>query len=385
MAENDGKGWPEDLQLHGFLSQGFVATSDNRFYGPSDDGSWEFREIGANLSYQPRPDLLLAGQLLSRTAGDMYDGSVRVDYALLDYAPLMRQDKRAGLRVGRLKNPLGLYNDTRDVPFTRPSIFLPQSTYFDRVRNIVLSSDGGGIYGDVQTQWGDFSLQANIGKINVDKNVEYAFFFQDLPGEFKANELWFSGRLIYEYDGGRIRLGASGATGKVEYEPALQDFVRSGTVDTDFWILSAQYNEEKWSLTAEYMNEPVVWRDFIVTPAVFPAPPSLNRESTVEGWYVQGTYRPAPRWELLLRYDVSYLDKNNRDGSKSEAMLGIPAHNFFAKDVTFGIRWDVTKQFMLRAEYHRVEGTSWLSSRENDPARTEKDWNMFSVLASYRF
>jgi hypothetical protein len=40
---------------------------------------------------------------------------------------------------------------------------------------------------------------------------------------------------------------------------------------------------------------------------------------------------------------------------------------------------------MLRAEYHRVEGTSWLSVRENDLAQTEKDWDMFSLLASFRF
>ncbi len=71
VAAAEGVAWPEGLQLHGFLSQGYVKTSDNRFFGPSDDSSWDFREIGANLSYQPRPDLLFAGQLLSRTAGEI--------------------------------------------------------------------------------------------------------------------------------------------------------------------------------------------------------------------------------------------------------------------------------------------------------------------------
>ncbi len=385
VAADEGFAWPEGLQLHGFLSQGYVKTSDNRFFGPSDDGSWDFREIGVNLSYQPRPDLLFAGQLLSRTAGEMYEGNVRVDYALLDYAPVMRQDLRAGLRLGRLKNPLGLYNDTRDVPFTRPSIFLPQSIYFDRVRNLELSTDGGGLYGDLQTDWGDFLFQVNIGKLDVDKNVEYAFMGEDWPGRFEIEDPWYTGRLIYELEGGRLRLAASRATGKLNYKPGFSDSLGSGTVDIDFWIFSAQYNEEKWSLTAEYANEPVTWRNFIATPEVFRVPFLMNRESTTEGWYVQGTYRPAPQWELLLRYDVSYLDKNDRDGHKAEAEFGFPAHNFFAKDLTFGIRWDITKQLMLRAEYHRVEGTSWLSSRENDLAETEKDWDMFSILASFRF
>lgn len=385
MAADDGAGWPEDLQLHGFLSQGFVKTSDNRFYGPSDDGSWDFREIGANLSYQPRPDLLLAGQLLSRTAGDMYVGRVRVDYALVDYAPVMNQDKRAGLRVGRLKNPLGLYNDTRDVPFTRPSIFLPQSIYFDRVRNLELSSDGAGIYSDMQTQWGDFFLEASLGNLNVDKNVEYTFLNQDWPGKLDTDDPWFTGRLMYELDGGRLRLAASGAAGELNYRPGINDVLGPGAVEMELWILSAQYNEENWNVTAEYMNNPVRWNHFFSLTPNFPLPPALDRETTAEGWYVQATYRPAVHWELLLRYDVSYLDNNDRDGQKSEVKFGIPAHNFFAKDLTFGIRWDITKQFMMRAEYHRVEGTSWLSSRENDLTDTEKNWGMFSFLASYRF
>ena len=376
LAADESSDWPEGLELHGFLSQGFVRTSDNRFFGPSDDGSWEFREIGANLSYQSRPDLLLAGQLLSRTAGEMYDGSVRVDYALVDYTPILRQDMRAGLRLGRLKNPLGLYNDTRDVPFTRPSIFLPQSIYYDKVRNLALSADGVGFYSDLQMGQGDLFLQLNIGKLDVDKNVEFAFLFQDALGQLETEDPWFIGRVMYEHNGGRLRLAASLATGTLDYKPELGDILGPGDTDIDFWILSAQYNEEKWSLTAEYMNEPISQHGFGQIP---------DSDGTAEGWYIQATYRLIPRWELVLRYDESYLNKNDRDGSEAEARSGIPAHNFFAKDLTVGVRWDLTPHFMLRAEYHRVEGASWLSLRENNPAETEKDWDMVSVLASYRF
>lgn len=378
VAADEGHAWPRALQLHGFLSQGYVKTSDNRFFGPSDDGSWEFREIGVNLSYQPEPDLLFAGQLLSRTAGEMYDGGIRVDYVLLDYAPIMRQGLRTGLRLGRLKNPLGLYNDTRDVPFTRPSIFLPQSIYFDKVRNLELASDGGGIYADLQTEGGDFLFQLNIGKLDVDKNVESAFLFRDGPGKLETDDPWYTGRLLYEFDGGRLRLAASLATGKLNYKPGRNDVLGPGVIDIDFWILSAQYNAEKWSLTAEYMNEPVSRDGFAFLPV-------FDVDDTAEGWYLQGTYRLAPAWELVLRYDASVLDKDDRDGKKAEADFGIPAHNFFAKDLTFGVRWDPNKRFMLRAEYHRVEGASWLSLRENNPFDIAREWDMFSILVSFRF
>jgi len=92
-----------------------------------------------------------------------------------------------------------------------------------------------------------------------------------------------------------------------------------------------------------------------------------------------------PKWELLVRYDVSYLNEDDKDGATAGAALGVPGHNFYAKDLTFGVRWDPTANIMLRAEYHRVEGTSWLSVRENDFASTEKFWDMFSLQASFRF
>lgn len=370
---------PEHLQLHGFLSQGFVHTSANRFFGPSDrdPGSWEFRELGANLSYQPRPDLLLSAQVLSRTAGEMYDGQPQLDYGLIDFAPFTGAEARAGLRLGRLKNPLGFYNDTRDVPFTRPSIFLPQSIYFDQVRNLELASDGGGLYADLPLGEGALSLQLHAGRPFIDKNVEYVFLSEDRMGDLTIDDPWLIGRLLYELDGGRWRFAYSQASGTMDYHPGSGDFLGDGHIDMDFTILSAQYNAERWSLTAEFMREPVTWRGFNV--------PGLERRGTAEGFYLQGAYRPAPDWELTLRYDTSALDKDDRDGTRMEAATGIPAHNFFARDLTLGVRWEVSEPFILWAEYHRVRGTAWLTPRENDLLDKEKDWDLFALQATFRF
>lgn len=167
-----------------------------------------------------------------------------------------------------------------------------------------------------------------------------------------------------------MRLAASGAKGKLNYKPGAMDFLGPGVVDIDFWILSLQYNEEDWSLTAEFMNEPILWRDFGPIP-------SLSRQTTAEGWYIQGIYRLTPDLELLLRYDHS--DLNSVDLSSGRDVGG------YAKDWTLGLRWDVTQNFMLRAEYHRVDGGSWLSGLENDRTDLQRYWDMFALLASYRF
>jgi hypothetical protein len=368
---------PEQVQLHGFLSQGWTQSNANHFFGSTSDGAFQFRELGINASYQPVPNLLMSAQLLSRTAGAMDDGQVRLDYGLIDYAAVMNPDLRLGLRAGRLKNPLGFYNDTRDVPFTRPSIFLPQSIYFDEVRNLELSADGGGFYADLQTGPGLLSLQVNVGELTIDDNVEYVYLGGNQPGKLTSDEPWWVGRLMYELDGGRIRLAVSRAVGTMAYEPGAEDYLGPGRIDSDLTIWSAQYNAENWSLTTEYMREPVVWRQFNI--------PAVNRSYPIEGYYVQGTYRVLPDWTLLLRYDQSYLNKHDKSGEQMQATTGYPAHDFFGKDITVGLRWDLTSAFMLRAEYHRIDGASWLSQRENLLSDTQGNWDLFALQASWRF
>jgi len=41
------------LQVHGFISQGFLYTSDNNYLANSSRGSFEFTELGLNFTLQP--------------------------------------------------------------------------------------------------------------------------------------------------------------------------------------------------------------------------------------------------------------------------------------------------------------------------------------------
>jgi hypothetical protein len=132
--------------LHGFASLTLVNTTDNNFFGQSDNQiSKDFRDR-VNASWRLTPALQLSAELLSRRAGGTDDGGVRLDYGLLDWTPMSSEEGRAGIRMGRIKTAYGLYNTTRDVPFTRPSIVLPQSIYFERTRNLTVSADGAEVY-----------------------------------------------------------------------------------------------------------------------------------------------------------------------------------------------------------------------------------------------
>ena len=372
---------PKSVQIHGFLSQGLINTSANKFFGNSEDNvSPDFRELGINGSWRPLPDLQFSTQIVSRRAGAADDDDLRVDYGLVDYSFLSDEENLWGLRLGRIVNPIGLYNDTRDVAFTRPSILLPQSIYFDSARNLLLSGDGGQIYGERRTEFGDFFLQLGAGYPRVDDpETEQELFLRKVPGDLQSR-LSYLGRLLYEKDGGRLRLGLSGLQVNLDYDRSSTDPLRNGEITFSALIFSAQYNAEKWSLTGEYALRNFDFENF--------GPALPDNETTGESYYLQGTYRFSPKWEAVLRYDVLYRDRDDRDGKDLRASTRgqVPRHRGFAKDLTAGLRWDITPSFMLRAEAHFVDGTAWLPVVDNpDLNDTQRRWNLYTIMASFRF
>jgi len=370
--------WKDTFQYHGFISQNFVLTSENNFYGDSQDGSFDFTEAGFNVSVRPLSRLGLAAQVLYRRAGELEDEEVRLDYGVLDVTALDTSEARAGVRFGRVKNPLGLYNETRDVPFTRPSIFLPQSIYFDRTRNFALSVDGGQLFGEYDSAIGQFYLKANIGVPTVDKTLEGLMLGgRNRPGEL-SGKLSYVGQFGYSYGGGLIRLAFTAAAVHAGYETGRSDPFSEG----DFWfqpyIFSAQYNGERLSLTGEYAVRNTRLKYF--------GPLLPNMAFTGESYYLQGAYRLTDEIEAMVRYDVLYQNVNDRYGEKFERLSGKPSFSRFAKDWTVGLGWNITPSWTVRAEYHRVHGAGWLAVTENpDPGKLERDWDLFALQLSFRF
>lgn len=372
---------PDNLQIQGFASQAYILTSDNDVFGNTDNGgSFGFTEVGLNALYRPLPRLQFSAQALSRRAGEGNTGSPRLDFGFVDYRLYSHETNQFGIRVGRLKNPFGFYNDTRDVAFTRPSILLPQSIYFDRTRNLALSADSIQLYGEAaHSRFGSVSVQFGITQPIVDdRDTESALLAGERAGRM-TRELSYIGRGIYESNDNRFRLAVSGVWLNVGYDPKADARLDSGMIQFSPIFLSAQYNTEKWSLTSEYALRHFKYRDF--NNRAFDSLDFFG-----ESYYFQGVYRFTHQWEAILRYDVLYTDRSDRSGKESAAASGRPAHSRFAKDITAGLRWNITPSFMLRAEYHRVNGTAWLSTLDNpNSADTSQHWNLYAVQASFRF
>jgi len=375
---------PHNLQIHGFASQSWLMSSDkNNFFGKSssDGESFDFREFGLNASMRPVSRLQFSAQMISRTAGKGSPGNIRLDYGFMDYTYFSGEASQLGIRLGRMKTPLGFYNDTRDVPFTRPSILLPQSIYFDRTRKLAIAADGMHLYGEYRSDFGDLSFQGGVVRPLVrGDEAEAAVFGRQLPGHLSP-EISYTGRVNYDLDGGRIRFAVSGSHLNMGYVPGMVDPVHAGTIRFTPVIFSAQYNAERWSLTTEYALRHLEYNNFVAFK---------DMNIWGESYYFQGAYRFTPDWEGFVRYDVYLADRSDPHGTKwvaeQPAQRAGQGFSRFAKDITVGIRWNVTPEFMLRAEYHNVNGTGWLSTLDN-PNRGDlsQRWDLFTILGSYRF
>ncbi|MES2364705.1 MAG: hypothetical protein V4563_02335 [Pseudomonadota bacterium] len=370
---------PDGVQIHGFASQAMISTNHNNFFGNTENKTgFDFTELGANVSWRFNPSLQLSAQAISRRAGEADNGALRLDFATVDYTLHASENARYGVYLGKIKNPYGLYNETRDVASTRPSILLPQSIYLDRIRNFVLSSPGVAIYGDNTLPIGNLSYQFSVIKPDAsDRETEGTFLGADRPGKIKADTSYI-GRILLEPGNSRFKLALTGVSMRAHYLPGTADALKSGNIRFDSWVLSGQYNAENWVFTSEYAQNRIDAHNF---GAFF-----LNRTATGSSYYIQGAYHLTSKWSALARYDVTYRDNNDKDGRVFSALTGAPAFSRFAKDMTIGLGYKLDNHWLLRGEFHRVDGTAWLPYSDNiNPAATSQHWNMWLFQAAYRF
>ncbi|HEB28700.1 MAG TPA: hypothetical protein ENI05_13165 [Porticoccus sp.] len=389
----------EGFQYQGVVTQGAVATTDNDFYGDSTDGvSLDFTELSISVSQVLTPSLRVAAQAMYRHAGDGYE-DLDLDYAMIDYQFFSNVDATAGLRLGRFKNPIGLYNDTRDVAFTRPGVFLPQSIYADDLREPFLSTDGLAFYSSIFTNSGEWTLEFGAGKLRLEAVTEAAEQEAQKSEGFALyeddNEQVLVGRINYAHDGGRWQLALSYLQMKYDYSDTYREevepdffevFEETGTIENTHWILSWQYLWNSWTLSAEYDAENYMDEFTDIEGFV---------ESDDKAYYLQITKQLSHRWSAFYRYDVRKFDDNPLFVFEGEVIdlseefddePAIPKWVDFQKDHTVGFRWDISSNMLLMAEYHYIDGIALLPFNDpSDISNNNRYWHMLAASFSYRF
>jgi hypothetical protein len=379
-----------DYQIHGYAAQGFVLSSGDNFFGHSTSGSLDYYEAGLNAEVQVRSNLLFAAQGAVRAAGVTDTGRARLDYALMDYRflPTINDspgfDANAGVRVGKVKNTVGFFNETRDVVFTRPSILLP-SLYGDNQnqRDLVFAAPGAQLYGNLI--WGnqEFSLVGTAsGNRGVSQAEDRLLVTLSVPFSLRIVDSW-NAQIMDSIDGGRWQFGVSAFYGRfvlTAVVPTAPPEALDGSIGVRLDVLSARYNAENFSITAEYAINPN--KDSVTLAG---APIQIS-DITADTGYLQADYRITSHWSTMARFDAAFLDRADRDGrAYAAANPGTDPASRYNYDLTVGLSWRDGEHWGLWGEYHLMDGTENVQALQNQGRKLADHWSMLMLMAGYKF
>ena len=167
-AQFDFKLAGRPVQVHSFASQGFAYSNQNNYLTMNTSrGAFSLTDFGANVSMSVTDRFRMGAQLYSYNAGELGNYRAQPDWAVADY----RFKDWFGVRGGKIKTALGLFNDTQDNEFLHTFALLPQSTYPIDQRGETIAHIGGDIYGTIPVRkLGSLSYTVYGGKRPSDLN-----------------------------------------------------------------------------------------------------------------------------------------------------------------------------------------------------------------------
>src|SRR5258708_1538771 len=145
-AQFDFKLAGRPVQVHSFASQGFAYSNQNNYLTMNTSrGAFSLTDLGANVSMSVTDRFRVGAQLYSYNVGQLGRYRPQVDWAVADY----RFKDWFGVRGGKIKTALGLFNDTQDNEFLHTFALLPQSVYPIDQRGETIAHIGGDLYGNI--------------------------------------------------------------------------------------------------------------------------------------------------------------------------------------------------------------------------------------------
>ena len=380
------------VEVHGFVSQGFIKTNANNYLAKSKAGSFEFSEVGINFTKSLTDRMRVGIQLFTHDLGPLGNYRTRFDWFYLDYHFF----DWLGVRAGRTKLPFGLYNESSDIDAARVPILLPQSVYPVSNRDFLLAQTGAEIYGNVPLgPAGSLEYRLYGGTVFYDTadatstlaNVEVPYIF--------------GGRLMWQTPIEGLQAGASAQKLRIDGDftvPAAQiaPLQMVGALPADFAnpvpfklpallaVASLEYNAHDLLLASEYCR----WRVGLTSPV--PALNAPTQES--ERLYFMSAYHVTPWFAPGLYYSALFPNADDRAGKKPKpgAMPGAPpvGRGGYQHDVALTLRYDINPYWLVKLEGHYMHGTAGLDSTLNGDqslSSLTKDWGVFLVKTTAYF
>ncbi|WP_448214189.1 hypothetical protein [Colwellia sp. MEBiC06753] len=371
----------DKLQVHGFIAQGMIKANGSDFVNDDGDLSFELTEVGVNASYQINNSVRFAGQGVYLNAGNRLAAGARIDYALIDWSAYQSLSSQLNIYIGRYKNYHWLYSSTRDVPFTRPSIVLPQSVYFDGFRDIAVGGDGIALsYKHNKEGWGDFDFIISHGTSNI-SNEQTSIILSEFAKGDMEHDLDYQASIYWQPEASQWRFGAAVVDADFTYKADDIDNFQNAGITLQRYLFNMLYEGERWEISGEAIQERFVLDGFYY--------PDYHQDNFGQGFFVQSRYQVNSKVKFLSRFEKFYSNKDDRSGKKLEESTNglVPSYFGYQHDITLGLSISFMPNLELQFEHHWVEGTARLTPvvLPNRVINDQRKWRMWAAQLMYWF
>ena len=331
-------------------------------------------DAGVNISATITDKFRVGVQVYDRNIGDLGNYHPHLDWAYGDY----RFKDWFGIRAGRVKTALGLFNDTQDMEFLQTFALLPQGIYPLDLRSNTISHTGGDVYGEVSLhKAGSLSYTGYAGIRSNDKQGGLYYGNAAAGDPFQS----FSGKAV----GGDVRwhtpvqglmIGASWA------DQTQDSHILITAADNALLILHntpqhvtagyVDYVRGKWHLESEYRDNYLL-ETFTLLGA------TAHTNQGTKGWFGAVAYRVNKRLEIGTYNSRFYVDAP-QDPTNSAS------NHIFDQTVT--ARIDLTKWWNVKVEGHFMDGYGDTYSSHgfytsDNPAGLKPTTNMLLIRTAF--
>jgi len=309
--------------------------------------------------------LRVGAQLYDRNLGQLGQYHPSLDWAVADY----RFKSWFGVRGGKVKTTLGLYNDTQDLDFLRTFALLPQSVYPTDLRDATIAHLGGDVYGSLSLKHrlGGLAYTAYAGHRSDSiyggvayLAAQYQVYFSSYGG------LQYGGDLRWNTPLKGLLIGISrmneDVTGKAKAINPLNPgagFVPYSAVSKADWAdqFYGEYTAGKLRIDSEYRrfvhDEQDQTADIVL----------VEIYDDVRGWYVSGSYRVTKRLALgsyYSRYSVTSVARGLlAPYAPHQTDTSLPANHVYDKVIS--ARVDLKRCWNVKVEGHFMNGYEYSS------------------------
>jgi hypothetical protein len=299
----------------------------------STQGSFKMTDGGVNVSTQLTDKLRVGAQVYDRLLGDLSHGRLTLDWAYGDY----KFTDWFGVRAGKVKTVIGLYNDTQDVDFLHTFALLPQSIYPLDLRSSTISHNGLDLYGILSPKHlGSFAYTAYAGQRPADPDDGYLYSIDKAVTHYTG--LLYGTDLRWTTPVNGVMAGYSymqqhpSGTGAIQANGQAYDLSEPRNQLNQFYV---QYVVGGLTVDGEYNRH----HGYLVRLGD-------RYDQEYKSWYLAGSYRISKRFSGGTYYSRFYPDVTVDPGA--------PDTHIWDKVVTG--RVDLSSHWYLKVEGHFIDG-----------------------------